>query len=297
MHADWVSHDGEVAEGTPCIPQLSARVANVMFVQKTLRWIGEALIFRVIGLAALFIIWTIAASRMLPIQLPGPLLVWEAMRDNLTRAPSLELQGLTGGYLSNTVYTVTHALAAFMVGAVIGFVVGVLSARMQLVRDASAPFVTLFGTVPALVAAPFVLIWFGTGPSGQAGVVAFYAFVIVAIASQNSALQVSPAFEEFGATLGADSRTRFLTIVVPASIPGVIGAARIALASSWSLQAAVELLGSQQGVGRLVVLSQSQGFTAGTIAAILLLGGAGLVFDGLVVGVLRLITRWQEAIR
>lgn len=252
---------------------------------------------RLAGLAFVLATWEFM-SRWLdnPVRLPSLPLVMQAVRRNLFTAPGLELHGLSGGYLSNIVYTVSHALIAFVIGSTLGILIGVLSARLQGVRDSVAPFLILFGTVPALVAAPFILIWFGTGPVGQAVFVAFYAFVSVAIASQNAALQLPPRYEECAASLGASRVRRLATVVYPGALPSVIGVVRIALAVSLSLQVAVELLGSQQGAGRLIALSQSLAFTAGTVGVIILLAFFGLIIDAAVAGLLRYFTRWQEAI-
>jgi ABC-type nitrate/sulfonate/bicarbonate transport system permease component len=248
------------------------------------------------GFAFLVAIWAVAATQFTAVQLPRPELAWDALKDNFTTAEGLQLQGLEGGYLSNTLYTVRNALLGFAIGSSLGLIVGMLSARVQLVRDASAPMLILFAAVPDLVAAPFFLVWFGPGRTAQALIVIFYCFVLVGIASQNAALRLAPAYEEYAATLGASRRRRFGTVVAPGSLPASVGALRIALASSWSLQTAGELLGSQQGVGRVVVLSQQLGFTAGTMAIIAFMGAIALVADGLLTAGLRWITRWQETV-
>lgn len=254
------------------------------------------ILLRVAGFALLIGIWAIAATQFPAVQLPRPELVWEALTQNFTHASGLELQGLSGGYLSNVAYTVKNALLGFAIGTACGLVVGLLSARLQVVRDLSAPLLILFAAVPDLVAAPFFLVWFGPGQTAQALIVIFYSFVVVGVASQNAALRLPPYLEESAATLGASRRRSFFTVIAPAALPATIGAIRIALATSWSLQTAGELLGSQEGVGRVVVLSQQLSYTAGTMAVITLLAAFALLADGIVYGSLRLLTRWQETV-
>lgn len=251
---------------------------------------------RVAGFGFLIAIWALAATRFSAVQLPRPQLAWQALRDNFITASGLQLQGLSGGYLSNVAYTIENALLGFMIGSVCGMIVGLLSARLQVVRDLSAPLLILFAAVPDLVAAPFFLVWFGPGRTAQALIVIFYCFVVVGISAQNAALRLPPYLEERAATLGASRTRTFVSVVIPGALPSTIGAIRIALATSWSLQTAGELLGSESGVGRVVVLSQQLSFTAGTMAVITLLGAFALVADGLVYGSLRWMTRWQETV-
>jgi ABC-type nitrate/sulfonate/bicarbonate transport system permease component len=262
----------------------------------TARDVAVIVALRLGGFAVLIAIWALAATQLPAVQLPRPELVWEALTENFSAASGLQLQGLSGGYLSNVLYTVENALFGFAIGASLGMLIGLLSARLQVIRDLSAPALILCAAVPDLVAAPFFLVWFGPGKTAQALIVIFYCFVIVGITSQNAALRLSPYLEESAATLGATRRRSFFTVVVPGSLPSTIGAVRIALATSWSLQAAGEILGSQSGVGRVVVLSQQLSYTAGTIAIVILLAAFALLADGVIYGVLRWMTRWQEAV-
>ena len=248
---------------------------------------------RVLGAVALVLIWAAAATQFSAVQLPRPELVWQTLRENIWSAPGLSFEGLQGGYASNVLYTLLTALGAATAGSLLGFAVGIASARSQLVRNASAPFFVLLAAVPPLVAAPFMLIWFGPGQLAQSAIVAFFCFVVMGISAQNAASNLSPAYEEMAATLGASPRQRLWRIVVPASIPATILAVRVCLATGWSLQTAGELLGSNRGVGRIIGLSEQLGNTAGSIAVILLLAAAGLAVEMTIVAALRYVTRWQ----
>jgi ABC-type nitrate/sulfonate/bicarbonate transport system permease component len=250
---------------------------------------------RVLGFGLLLAVWAAAATQFLAVQLPRPQLVWEALRDNFSTAEGLALQGLSGGYFSNVLYSISNAFVAFLVGAIAGFVIGCYAGRRQWVRNCSAPLLLLFGTVPDLVAAPFLLVWLGPGRAPQFIIVAFYCFVVVGVASQTAALGLPPRYEEFAATLGASARDR-MAIVFRAVLPAVIGATRVALATAWSLQAVGELLGSESGVGRVVTLSQQLGDTAGSMAVICLLGAIAVAIDAVVTFALRLTCRWQAVV-
>lgn len=257
------------------------------------RRIAAPLALRIAGFGTVVAVWTAAASQLREIQLPSPVLVLQALQDNFVDAGGLHFAGVEGGYWSNTMYTVSNALLAFGLGSALGFTAGVLSARLQFVRDASMPVLILFGTVPSLVAAPFVMIWTGPGQLGQLAIVAFYAFVIVALASQNAALHLPPRYEDVASTLGASVSRSLWTIVVPSTIPSVVSAIRSAFAVSLTLQVAGELFGSPLGVGRVIAASQSVGYTAGGIAVVLLLATVGAVFDAIAYGALRWLSRWQ----
>lgn len=252
---------------------------------------------RLAGACVVIAIWAAAATQFDAVQLPRPELVLTAIRENIWSAPGLAFEGLHGGYASNVLYTLLTALVAAAVGGSSGFAVGIASARSQFVRNLSSPLLVLFAAVPPLVASPFMLIWFGPGQLAQSAIVAFFCFVVMGIAAQNAASSLPPALEEMAATLGASAHERLRRIVLPGSVPAVIVAVRVCLATSWSLQTASELLGSNRGVGRIIGLSQQLGDTAGSIAVIILLGLAGLTVETLVTIALRHATRWQAVHR
>jgi ABC-type nitrate/sulfonate/bicarbonate transport system permease component len=255
---------------------------------------ASTLAIRLAGVAAVIGAWAAASTQFTAVQLPRPELVWSQLTQNLWSDGSLAFEGLHGGYLSNVGYTVVTALVAVLAGGIAGFVVGLCSARSQLLHNLSAPLLMLFAAVPPLVAGPFVLIWCGPGQLAQSLIVAFFAFAVIAISAQNAASSLRPTYEEMAATLGASPRQRLLRIVVPASLPAMIVAVRVCLATGWSLQAAGELLGSNNGVGRIIGLSQEIGNTAGSVAVIILLAVAGVLVETVLVGFLRYLTRWRE---
>ena len=100
------------------------------------------------------------------------------------------------------------------------------------------------GTVPILIAAPFLLIWFGVGRASAVSLVAFYVAVILYLFAERAARNLDPDLREFC----ADARRRtgaasFATSSSRATVPEILGGFRIALAGAWGLEAVAELLG------------------------------------------------------
>lgn len=251
--------------------------------------------WRLLGVAVFLLLWEIASlvadSRAV---LPGPVLVVSDFAGSFLDDAGLRYLGVrTPGYAINIGFTVGLSILAWLVGSLAGAVVGLLSARSQVVRNLSEPLLFVFGAVPALVLAPFFLVWFGQDPVSKMALVAFYCFVSVGLVAQSAALSFPPASEEYAATQGLSARARFLHVIVPGTMPAVLSGLRIALATAIAVQATIELLGSQFGVGRLIALRATQGDVSSVLGLSIALGLVAILLDLLLRRVIRAVTRWQ----
>ena len=239
-------------------------------------------------------VWALIASVSEPVSVPGPSLVWEALRRNFWEAESLAFVAFgSGGLVQNLGYTVTNVLIGVGLGAVAGVVVGVFIARFRLLREALEPPLVLLGTVPILVLVPFLTFWFGTSRLATNGLVIFYTFVMVSVVADQATRNVSGYFEQHAQSLGASQARIMREVVAPAIVPELIGAIRVALAFGWGFQAVAEVLGGQEGIGRILRVFSQSSSTAEMFAAIICVGVTAVVIDGLVAAIGRVLVRWK----
>ncbi|WP_328395820.1 ABC transporter permease [Nocardia sp. NBC_00416] len=251
--------------------------------------------WRILGLAAFLIVWHLLAlsigSRAI---LPGPWEVATDFADSFVDDPGLRYLGVRSpGVATNLAWTVGLAVVAWAAGSALGAAVGLLSSRIQWIRNISEPLFFVFGAVPALVLAPFFLVWFGQGHLNKMVLVGFYCFVSVGLVAQSAAAAFPPSFEEYAATQGLNSRARFRYVIVPGTLPSVLSGLRIALATGIAVQATVELLGSQIGIGRLIALRAGQGDVSGVLGLSIALGLVAIFLDLVLRRGIRTLTRWQ----
>ena len=279
-----------VADGVAALPATPVRPRRARGRRSAWTW-------RLVGVVVLFSAWELVATRVAdPAVFPAPGLVVRDLQENFAGSRALQFLGLEEtSYLGNLRYTAVVVLTAWLAGATLGVVGGVLASRVQPVRDLVEPVTSVFGVVPALVAAPFALIWFGFGAGGQWALVAFFSAVTVAGATMVAALSVPPRYEEYAATLGIGRRDRLRHVVLPRSMPATLAAIRAALAAAWGMQTIVELLGSQLGVGRVISVRAGTGDVAAVLAVIAVVGIAAALADLAFVALARRALRWQAA--
>jgi ABC-type nitrate/sulfonate/bicarbonate transport system permease component len=261
-------------------------------------WVGRALStldpLRLAGAVLFLTFWQAGSLFVSPIILPGPLGVFERAATDFWSAPALSYFGVEDASLAgNLLYTTENVVIAALLGTAIGVALGLLSARIWFVRAAMNPVMMTAGTVPILIAAPFLLIWFGVGRTSAVSLVTFYVVVILYVSAQRAALNLDPIYENYALTLGADRRQMLGAILIPGATPEILGGFRIALAGCWGLEAVAELLGSQTGMGKVLEVLAGATDPQGILATLLVLGSAAILADAFATLLIARLAAWR----
>jgi ABC-type nitrate/sulfonate/bicarbonate transport system permease component len=253
---------------------------------------------RLAGPVVFILLWQAAAALLPAIILPPPLAVAGRLASDFLDAPSLSYYGLDQANLyGNLLYTVENVVVAVILGAMIGIVAGLVSARFTFFRSVIDPVMMTAGTVPILVAAPFLLIWFGVGRASAVCLVSFYVCVILYLFAQRAVANLNPIHEDFARTLGARPHQILTDILLPATVPEILGGLKIALAGAWGLEAVSELLGAQEGLGKVLEVLAGATDSEGIMATLLLLGLVAIIVDTIAGWALQRATRWNASLR
>jgi ABC-type nitrate/sulfonate/bicarbonate transport system permease component len=249
---------------------------------------------RVAGMVLFVVVWQALTLGLPAIILPTPLGVVKRLLSDFLSAPALSYYGVSEANLyGNLIYTTENVAIAVTIGSAIGILAGLLSARFGLIRAIIDPVMMTAGTVPILVAAPFLLIWFGVGRASAVCLVIFYVAVILYVFAQRAATNLDPVYEESARTLGATPRRMVRDILIPATVPEILGGLRIALAGAWGLEAVAELLGSQSGIGKVLEVLAGATDPQGIMATLLMLGLTAIIVDALAAFAVARTTKWN----
>jgi len=249
---------------------------------------------RVAGMVLFVVVWQVLTLGLPAIILPTPLGVVRRLLSDFLSAPALSYYGVSEANLyGNLIYTTENVAIAVTIGSAIGILAGLLSARFGLIRAIIDPVMMTAGTVPILVAAPFLLIWFGVGRASAVCLVIFYVAVILYVFAQRAATNLDPVYEESARTLGATPRRMVRDILIPATVPEILGGLRIALAGAWGLEAVAELLGSQSGIGKVLEVLAGATDPQGIMATLLMLGLTAIIVDALAAFAVARTTKWN----
>jgi NitT/TauT family transport system permease protein len=139
----------------------------------------------------------------------------------------------------SSLFTAKEALAGFALGGVIGFAIGVVLVHSRLLQRGFLPYIVASQTVPILAIAPMVVIWVNPklpGPVqgwGSVAVIAAYlTFFPVAINTLRGLQSADARALELMETYAASRWTVLWKLRVPASMPYVFSALKIAATAS-----------------------------------------------------------------
>jgi ABC-type nitrate/sulfonate/bicarbonate transport system permease component len=251
------------------------------------------------GMAVVIAVWW-ALSLVVPSSfLPAPARVAERVVADFLSAPELVAYGLPEdtSLLNSMIYTAENVFIAVFFGGLIGTLSGLASARLRALRAVVDPIALTIGTIPILVAAPFFLIWFGTGRISAVALVMFYVIVTLYIFAQRAADNLDPVYEEAARTFGAGEWRIIGDILVPGTVPQILGGLRIALAGAWGLEAISELLGADRGMGKIISMLGFTSDVEGIFATLAILGVFAVASDALLGFAITRLTGWSVSAR
>ena len=286
------------AEAEATIQSQRLRAISVRTPSTLTRLVAAVDPLRLAGVVIFVVFWQVMSLFLPSIILPSPWSVAMRLWGDFLDAPNLSYYGVAEPNLyANLIYTAENVALATVIGSAIGIVAGLVTARFRSIRAAIDPIMMTAGTVPILVAAPFLLIWFGVGRESAVCLVIFYVAVILYVFAQRAAENINPIYEDFARTLGATPRQMLIDLILPATVPEILGGIRIALAGAWGLEAISELLGSQTGMGKVLEVLSGATDPEGIMAVLLLLGFVAIAVDALAGRIVAWLARWSAAMQ
>lgn len=249
-----------------------------------------------VGLGALLVVWIVMAGQLGQLRLPSPSVTWQSVIDNFSSSQLLSAQGLgRGGIRAQLLPTIGRTVGGVALGALLGVAIGVAMASSRTLRLLVRPPLELLRLTPSLVAAPFLVLWFGVSPLAQIGLIVFYSFVTLQLSAYQAVNNLLPQYAQYARTLGASRRRVLWTVTLPAIVPELVGAIRVVLQLGWGLVVVSELIGAQRGLGRMMASMDAILRTDLVLGGILLIAFVAIVLDVLIKALLSRLISWSDA--
>ncbi|WP_405691474.1 ABC transporter permease [Streptomyces sp. NBC_01185] len=209
-------------------------------------------------------------------KLPPPAAVWDSLTDMWVQGTLLEV-----------IWTsVSRGLLGFVMAVAIGTPLGLLVARVRVVRAAIGPILSGLQSLPSVAWVAPAIIWLGLDDKTMYAVILLGAVPSVANGLVSGVDQVPPLFLRAGRTIGATGLRGTVHIVLPAALPGYLAGLKQGWAFSWRSLMAAEIIASSPdlglGLGQLLENGRNNFDMPGIFLAILLILFVGIAIDLLI---------------
>lgn len=165
-----------------------------------------------------------------------------------------------------TLLEVVQGFAWAMVG---GVALAVLIYAVPVARRTLYPLIVLFQGLPKIALAPLMIIWVGYGTASKVLMAFLFAFFPVVIATLGGLAGTPPALIEHFRALRASRWETFLRLQVPHALPAVLDGARTAMPLAVIGAIVGEFVGSEAGLGHLILAANANARTDLLFAALL----------------------------
>jgi ABC-type nitrate/sulfonate/bicarbonate transport system permease component len=191
--------------------------------------------------------------------------------------------------------SLAEALAGLAVGAGLAFLAGVLMARLRWLEQGLLPLAIVLKMTPVVVLAPLFVLWFGFGPAPRVLIAALLTFFPVLIGVVAGLRSPPPAARDVLATLDAGALDEIVLLRLPAALPHLFAALKVSATLALLGAVIAEWVGGDRGLGRAILLANSNLDTPTTLAGVLTLAAIGVGLVGVLTVLERRLVFWQPA--
>lgn len=232
--------------------------------------------------AALLVLWETACRglRVPEFILPSPSAIASA------------LVQFRGPIIENTLWTLATTAVGFAAAVAIGLLTGVALGASALVYKGVYPVLVAFNSVPKVALVPVFAIWFGIGVV-PAVLTAFVISVFPIIVNVATGLAtVDPEMRDLMLSLGARQHEILTKVGLPRSMPYFFASLKVALTLAFTGSVIAETVGSNQGIGYLMLAASARFQVPLVFAGIASIATMALVMYGFCAALERHVAHW-----
>lgn len=229
-------------------------------------------IFAAASMIGFLVIWQLIVSMTtLKLLIPGPIPVFQLFYSSLFNP--------IGSYtlIQHTMFSLFRVFVGFSLGAIVGLLLGISMGRSRLIDAIINPIFNLIRPIPGVAWIPMAILWFGIGEPTKYFIIFMGGFANVLLNTYAGSKYVDKKLIGAAQMLGADKRSVFIHIVIPASLPYIFAGLQVSLSTSWMAVLAAEMVCANEGVGYIIIGGMNAGNTTQIIVGMIAIGLVGLV--------------------
>ncbi|TAG04102.1 MAG: ABC transporter permease [Betaproteobacteria bacterium] len=233
---------------------------------------------------ALFVLWELICRgfSIAPTILPSPSDIWVAM------------VRYWDPIVSNSWQTLFTTLAGFGLAIVFGLLLGVFIGWSKTIYGALYPVMIAFNAVPKVAVVPILILWFGIGTVPAILTAFLISFFPIVVNVATGIATTEPELRDVLRALGASKLDIMRKVGIPRSMPYFFGSLKIAITLAFVGSVVSETVGSNAGLGKLMLDAQAAFKVELVFAALVALAVLGIVLYAITAWVEKRMTGWAH---
>ncbi|HEY0250504.1 MAG TPA: ABC transporter permease [Kofleriaceae bacterium] len=218
-------------------------------------------------------IWQIAWSAgMFPIgTVPAPIAVLHAFGDEIR----------SGRLLDDTIASLYRVAWGFIGAVVLAVPLGLVVGRGVRIRAALLPWINFFRSLSPIAWIPFAIVWFGVGDPPAIFIILIATFFQVSLATAAASAAVPRIYYRVAEDLGMSGSAMLFRVTLPAIMPQLVIALRVAIGVAWMVVVAAEMIAVRSGLGFMIVDARNGLRMDLVVCGMITIGAIGILLDAL----------------
>ncbi len=226
------------------------------------------------------------ALRLKPIFVSSPSAVAKA---------AYRLYFVTGEIWPHLAASGLELVAGLAAAIVVGIPLGLVAGRYRLLSAALEPFMSAFNATPQIAFLPLIILWIGAGFGARVLIIYLLTVVPILINAHAAVRTVDRRLLQVAHSFGASEARIFRSIILPSSVPFLLGGLRLAIGRGMIGIIVGELYGQAIGVGLMINRAGALFQTDKVFVGVLTIVAAGLALTEVVRRIERRVELWRAS--
>jgi NitT/TauT family transport system permease protein len=192
--------------------------------------------------------------------------------------------------------TMEETVFGFIVGSLLGIVIGVALGRIRLLSDVLSPYIKAANSIPRVVLGALFAISLGLDIRSKVATAAILVFFVVFFNAFQGVREVDRNLIANARILGADNRRLTLEVLIPSALSWILASLHTSFGLALVGAVVGELFGATAGVGELIYSAEHLFDAAGVFAGMLLLAAIALVAESLITALENRLIKWRPPV-
>lgn len=214
----------------------------------------------------------VSAGGFSPAMFPSPLKVGEAFGE-------ITADGTLAEGIAASLY---RFIVGYVSAAVAGVAFGILLGMNNVLFRLTNPVIQVIRPIAPVAWMPFIVLLIGIGDAPAIVIIFLAGFFPVLLTTAGAVHKVDDVYLKVAANYGISRTRTVFQIILPAIFPQIANSLHIALGSAWIFLVSGEMVGTQSGLGYMIIDARNNMRTDILLATMIVIGIIGFLLDLLI---------------